>query len=148
MGKSNRSLRGLKPFTPRSTARLLRVCDVVRDALGLGMFNLWTEFPKKDGPEGDLACATTFYSGWKCRLRFYPHFFRRPLDVQLYAIVHEHIHLLMHPYDQAIARHQLTLKSEVNETFEEAITVAREITVDHATGPIYKLLEQRILAAL
>ena len=138
-----------KPFTASSRAALLKVCDVVRDRLGLGMLCTVYEFPRKDDGCETLASSFIFRAGWRSHVRFYPLFFKKQLRHQLEIVVHEHLHVMMQPLDQAILDAEYDLvRPKAREEFINATVTAREITVDHATGPIYLLLEPYIRRVL
>jgi len=127
--------------------KLLKICKVVREHLGLGDLRFEYQFVPDDG---DLTFADSmiFYSGWSIRIQFYDLFFKRSLDQQLETIVHEHLHAMYMPADQASIRGKSLVVKKYLETYEETTSIGREIAVDHATGPILKLLMPHIRKVL
>ena len=131
-------------------AQVCRVCDVVRERLGLGALCVEIDFPPQD-EDDEYRFASTFiyYSGWRCRMEYLPHFFKQTGRRQLEIIVHEHLHLLMHPIEQVLlrCRDEWCKPSKLSE-LETSAHLASETAVDHATGPVYRLLEPHIQKAL
>jgi hypothetical protein len=128
-----------------------RVCNVVRERLGLGALCVEIDFPACACEEDADRFAATFiyYSGWRCRMEYLPHFFAQTRQRQLEIIVHEHLHLLMHPIEQVLlrCRDEWCKPSKLSE-LETSAHLASETAVDHATGPVYRLLEPHIQKAL
>lgn len=114
----------------------------------MGMFRAEFEFPDEDDGDNAFACCSIFYTGWKCAMEFYPMFFQRPLELQLHTVVHEHVHLLTHPLEQAVLRYQRQMSEASANQLGEAVVVGREIMADHATVPLYRLLHPHILKVL
>lgn len=124
----------------------MRVCEVVRAKLGLG--DLCYNYCLDAGDESFYADARTYYSGWEITIRFYDAFYKAPLFKQIEIIVHEHLHVLLHPLDQAIMRIEKYLVSNRKKHSHELLEVARELTVEHATASLVKLLEPHIVKVL
>lgn len=124
---------------------MLQVCDVVREALGLG--SLPTEYLFEDGLEWEetaFASCEVFYTGWRVYITFYGRFFDCDLQKQLRIVVHEHLHAAMHPTSQAHHRTIDKLARKDRRAARTARITADEITVQHLEVPILNLLMPRI----
>lgn len=124
----------------------MRVCEVVREKLGLS--DLCYTYCCDGGPSKCYADLRTYYSGWEVTIRFYDSFYQIPLFRQIEVIVHEHLHAVIHPLDQATMRVEKYLPANRKKHCHELLEVARELTVEHFTAPLYELLEPHILKVL
>lgn len=102
-------------------------------------------FPNKQAGEGSKAYATVFESGWRLQITLQPEFWEQEdFFQQVRWLIHEHVHVALHPYHQAcgtindqwVAPHNSTQVQEVERQ-------AAEIVVDHLTEVFYRLLEDR-----
>ena len=116
--------------------RLLAVCSVVRE--GLGLSGLTCRYDVKPNNGTDWASCFVPFFGWTVQITFYEEFFTLPLEQQLATVVHEHIHASMIPTLQLMHQHEQG----------DRVRRADEITVDHLTGPLLKLLMPRISEVL
>lgn len=134
-----------KPFK-KLDARLLRVCDVVRTKLGLDAIHcIYQQGDRKDARADTLIV----WEGWVCIIQFHPSFFKIDLQSQLHTIVHEHLHAMMLPMEQAVltVEHNYVAKQD-RKFVSRHLSTAREITVDHASLPLLRLLEPHIKKVL
>lgn len=127
--------------------KLLKICEVVRKHLGLGDLSFQYEFKPDDGHQTS-ADSLVFFSGWQIKIAFYDQFFTSGLQHQLEVIVHEHLHAMMMPSDQAVIREGRLVPAKQRKSFRNATETGREIAIDHATLPILKLLMPHIKRVL
>ncbi len=133
----------MKPFnkTAASKKRLFRVCDVVRNGMGLGSLPYVYQFPGRI--KDTMANASVYRTGWKCHIRFADLFFGEPLERQLQIITHEHVHVSLMPIYQC---HNLYFPQ--NKKADDALTTADEIVCDHLVMPWLNMLRPQIMKAL
>ena len=134
-----------KPFTKKDFSRLRAVCDVVREAL---IGPIPCDYRLAGKSKENAAAYWIPGSGWFLKIHFYDGFFDRSLENQLYTIVHEHVHVMEQPTDQALARCERLVPKKYHDEYWERIHVAREITVERAAGALMPLLLPKIAEVL
>lgn len=134
----------MKPFTKSAAGkkRLLRVCDVLRNGMGMSSIPYLYQFP--GNIKDTFAHAIVYRTGWKCHIRFGDKFFQeRDLERQLQIATHEHVHATMMPLYQC---HNLYFPR--NKKADDAMTTADEIICDHLVMPWLNALRPQINRAL
>jgi hypothetical protein len=135
-----------KPLTKREWSKLTKICKVVADKLGVGSLTLQYCYDDKND---NYAYCWTLKRGWRGIIYFCKEFFELPLHRQLTVIVHEHVHVLMHPMDQVI--HEMLHKNcdcATRNRIEDAIDNAREIVVSHCESALLELIMPHIKKVL
>lgn len=136
----------MKPFTNTIAGRKrhARVCNVIRDGLGLSSLPTSYNYPKDKGYAGTLIKRR----GWGCWLSFFPAYFvGHDFHEQVETIIHEMLHVSMHPVCQAVLHHVDGMPKKAGREFELAFDRANEIVADHMTGAVLKLLWPQIVKA-
>lgn len=135
----------MKPFTNTAAGRkrLLKVCNVVREGLGLG--DLHCEYTFEKGDDKHLANSFTANRGWRIHITFFDCFFKCSAESQLVTVVHEHIHSMLVPlYQHSYELHDIYVPEDHQEHVWRAFSVVNEITVEHVAAPLLKLLRPQI----
>lgn len=130
MKKITRSAAGMQ--------RLLAVCAIVREGLGLAALTSRYDVEPDNGKDC-ASCFIPFY-GWTVYITFRDVFFSLDVETQVATIVHEHLHASMIPLTQRMYREN----AQPDEALHDHIRSSDEITVDHLTEPLVRLLMPRI----
>lgn len=118
-------------------SKLWKVCDVVRQSLGLDNITFqYDAYAEKKTLTGNAALGTTHIvpRGAKGLIDFWSTFFNMEPWVQLSTIVHEHLHVGTMPYHQV-------LTGRVNET---TFRLVDEQVIDHLCQPLARLIKPKL----
>lgn len=132
----------MKPLKKSERQRFESVCCAIRKALNLEHLERQYEFSNEGTT---IASTTVFNEGWRLFMRIRPQFWEHEYEQQCRFLIHEHIHVALHPLHQAqdtIAREWVAAHN--SSQVEEIGHKGSEIAVDHLTEAIYRLIRDRL----
>ena len=133
----------LKQLKKSDRRRFDELCAIIRKALHLD--HLEREYLFEDDPDSRSVASTKIFSyGWRLLIYIRPIFWDEPFDKQLRYLIHEHVHVCLHPYHQATDRVQDEWICPHDKTqVIELLHTGAEISVDHLTEVFYRLLKDQ-----
>lgn len=133
-----------RPFK-KLDKRMLAVCEIVREHLGLKNVTGFFETGDKSVKDRCASCLSRG-EGWEFRVFFYSGFFKEvDIDKQLVVIVHELIHAAMQPYDDMIQRcWEEYVPHKHKRIFRDRCIDSLELMVDHMVTGILNAIRPQL----
>lgn len=133
----------MKPLKKSERGRFDALCKTIRDALLID--HLQQEYIFSDKDDGNIATTHVLSQGWRLKVSIKPEFWTLPYKDQVLSLIHEHIHVVLHPYHQAFDTVQTDWVSPHCRTQVQDINhQSAEIVVDHLTEVVFRLIRDRI----
>lgn len=134
----------MKPLRKSDRRRFEEVCSIIRKALHLDHLDRDYRFEGKD--DGNIATTHVFSQGWRLLIYIRPDFWEHSYEKQLKFLIHEHVHVCLHPYHQAFDSVQDDwVPSHCRSQVQEKNHTSAEISVDHLESVFFELLKHKLL---
>ena len=135
-------LRKIEKPKGETSKHLQDVCSVIRKALHLDHLEQRYTIIDEDTSH---ASSWIYNDGWRLNIKMYNSFWEQEGEQQARDLIHEHIHVALHPYHQAFTTIRDGWVAPHNsKQVEEIDTKAGEMAVDHLTSALFDLLEPQL----